>query len=301
MMRFIRFKNKLNFKQDINSAQAIFMNANFIKDIAIERVTLELCKILNECNSKAIEDLSYFGILDHIIPELEDGLGCEQPPQFHPEGDVWDHTMLTLDKMKEINKSYVTLWAALLHDVGKPAVQTWDEEDKRFRFNNHDTKSAEMAKVILTRLKFSNQFIDHICNLIAQHMKFQNVQILRLSKLKRFVLQDNFQDHLDLHKADCLASHGIDENYEFCKKKWTEFLTEQPEISFPKPIFTGDDLIELGFIPNPKFKEMLDYLMDGQLEHAFTDKNSAIQYLAQKYLLIPCVVNGVKYEIGSQK
>jgi len=270
ILRAIRFATRLGFELTPETKIAIAANAQLTKTIVPERLAMELTKILKECNP--IQAFKWFDILDilkYILPDLIPMIGCQQPPEFHPEGDVYNHTLIALDYVTaDQNKpvSNEVLWATLLHDVGKPDTSTWDDEAKRFRFNGHDQLSAEITKTILTRLKFSNEFIDNVVDLVSNHMRMAFVTKLRKSKLRRFLAKKNINDHLLLHEADCAASHGGMGNIEFCKKKMEEFLTYEPTLDLPEPLVTGRDLIAMGLIPGPHFKIFLDNAMDLQLE-----------------------------------
>jgi len=281
ILRILRFANRFNFSIDGLSYNACFNNSSLLANTAKERLALEMDKILSQCSSEVFEYMRQTNVLNIILPELLDMIGCEQPPQFHPEGDVWNHTMLALDEVKKLEPSLEVLWATLLHDVGKPSVRVWDEKDKRFRFNRHEKKSVDIAKDILSRLKFSNHFQDRVCDLIGDHMRFATVSKMKTSKLKRFIYRSHFDDHIKLHTADCMSSHGKLDNREFILKKVIEFLNEQPNpgIGMPKPLISGTDLINLGLEPGPKFKDILEACMDAQLENNWKDKTDAYMFL----------------------
>lgn len=289
MLRAVRFEHRLpGFKLSPIAITQICTRSAAIQDVASERLALEISKMLLECNPIGMfNDLLTLGLLSYIIPELIPMKGCEQPPQFHPEGDVWDHTLLALDYaiINFKNPSIDLLWAILLHDVGKPKVAFYDEIDKRWRFNNHDTESAKIAEVILKRLRFSNHFVDNVVDLIANHMRMADVQKMRTAKLKRFIFKPNFKDHLNLHMADCMGSHGDFGNVQFCIDKLQEFINEvhTQKVELPKSLVNGNDLIALGFKKGPIFREILEYTMDGQLENKFDNKEDGIKYLLNKF------------------
>lgn len=284
ILRAIRFTNRLAFSLNEDTRHAIEENSHLLGNVAKERLGLEFNKILMQCDSSVFDLLYYLGVLDHTIPELIAMRGCEQPPEFHPEGDVWTHTLLAFDYMKTLNPSIECLWAVLLHDIGKPAVAFYDEPNSRWRFNNHDNESVKIARDILSRLKFSCSLQDRVCDLIANHMRFAYVQKMKKSKLKRFIYTPYFEDHCKLHKADCMGSHGEAGNIEFCERKLEEFSKNGEGKVLPKPIVTGKTLISMGLIPGKKFKEILEYAMDGQLENKFDSEESGIEYVKKNLL-----------------
>ena len=268
LLRAIRFAVRFNFKINPESCMAILGNANLIINAAPERVGVEINKMFEQVPKEKGKILFYLfssKLVSFLIPEIETMRGCEQPPQFHPEGDVFKHTQLVLDNLPE-DASNELCWAALLHDIGKPEVQKWDDEDKRWRFNSHDAASERLARTILTRFKFSNDFIDQVCELVANHMKFMHVSSLKEAKLKRFLSLPNFQWHLDLHRADCLGSHGGLENITFCQEKIKEFAGEAQEVILPKNIVNGHDLMARGIPSGPALKPLLERAFDMQLE-----------------------------------
>ena len=278
MLRAIRFANRFNFILSDTTSQRLREYANLIENVAKERIAREMNKILEQCDSFVFKQLNHYGLLKYIIPELEASIGCEQPPQFHPEGDVWTHTMIVFDYMKTLDPELECLWAALLHDIGKPPTALYDEKDKRWRFNNHDIEGTKITRDILTRLKFSCHFIDRVCDLVANHMRFANVEKMKKSKLKRFIFMPYFDDHCKLHKADCMGSHGEFGHIEFCEQKRKEFKEEHIE-GLPKPLITGYDLINLDLDPGPIFKEILEQCMDHQLENPSITYDELKKYL----------------------
>ena len=194
--------------------------------------------------------------------------GVEQPPEFHPEGDVWTHTLLMLDGMRDLTATLA--FGVLLHDVGKPA--TFRRED-RIRFNGHAELGARMAVDVLGRLRCSNEEIDRVEALVAGHLRFADVGRMRESTLKRFLRQPHFDEHLELHRLDCLASHGKLDHYEFLRAKLTELPVEQLK---PPRLVNGHDLIHAGYTPGPPFQRMLDLVEDAQLESRIHTKDEAI-------------------------
>jgi poly(A) polymerase len=238
----------------------------------MERIFQELNKMLLGQNSdKAISLLEKSNLLKIILPEVSALKGVKQPPQFHPEGDVFTHTIKTLTNLQ--NPSQVGVWSALLHDVGKPSTQS---QSDRIRFNNHHRISAQLAKKILTRLKSPRDLVNKVYACVDNHMNFMNVTKMRLSTLKKFLARPTFIDELELHRADCLASHGNIENYTFLVEKKKE-MTQASLL--PKPFVGGKDLIELGFRPGPIFGIILNKIYDLQLDEKFTTADEARQWI----------------------
>ena len=218
--------------------------------------------------------------MEHIIPEILQLKGCEQPPQFHPEGDVFIHTRLMLSLLKN-DPSIELVLSVLLHDIGKPATYSFDEEADRIRFNGHDKLGAEMSDQILRELKFSNSIIEDVVQMVANHMTFKDVQNMRQSKLKRFMSRSTFNDEIELHRVDCLGSWGGLDNYDFLNKKMIEFANE-PII--PQPLLTGKDLIELGWSPGPDLGQTLNSVQDLQLEGKLNSKDEALDWVKSNRL-----------------
>jgi poly(A) polymerase len=278
LLRAIRFSSNLGFKIEPNTWEAIKRLKNEIHTVSPERIRDELVKMFTRQNAgDGIMLLSESGLLREILPEIEAMKNVEQPPEFHPEGDVFVHTKMLMDELRE--PSTVLAFGALLHDVGKP--RTYSEEKGRIRFYEHAPVGAKMAREILTRLRFSNREIDQIVSCVENHMKFANVKEMRLGKLKQFVARDNFQTELELHRIDCLASHRKLELYQFLKQKLNEFKKEELK---PKRLLTGDDLIALGITPGPVMKEILSEAYALQLEGKLTSKNEAIEWVKTHYL-----------------
>jgi putative nucleotidyltransferase with HDIG domain len=243
-----------------------------ILTISAERIRDELCQTLTGPNPRrAFELLKQSRLLKHVLPEIDALEGVEQPQQFHPEGDVWTHTLLLLGQLE--NAPLELALGALFHDVGKP--RTFERAD-RIRFNGHEKVGAEMTREIMTRLKFSNAEIERVVSLVAQHMVFKDTTHMRPATLKRFLRQPHFDEHLALHKIDCLASHGSLECYEFCAEKLRE---TPPAALHPAPLVTGADLIALGLKPGPQFKEILQQVEDRQLEGTLTSREAAVEFV----------------------
>ncbi|HVY94135.1 MAG TPA: CCA tRNA nucleotidyltransferase [Bryobacteraceae bacterium] len=259
LLRAVRFAARLNFTIEPATFAAMKQLAPSIHGISAERIRDEISRILTEGGARrGFELLDSSGLLQEILPEVSALKGVEQPPAFHPEGDVWTHTLIMLEGLK--NPPLDLALGVLLHDIGKPA--TFRMAD-RIRFDGHVEKGVEIAHRILNRLRYPGAVIEQAEALIANHMKFKDVPAMRESRLKRFLRMPKFEEHLELHRLDCLSSHGSLENYDFAIRKLNEAPPEQLR---PKPLITGRDLIGAGFTPGPKFGIALHEAEDAQLE-----------------------------------
>ena len=276
LLRAVRFAARFNYDIEEETWKSIKLNASGISKISKERVRDELTKILlNENRVLGFDLLVNSGLMEHIIPEILQLKGCEQPPQFHPEGDVFVHTRLMLSLLRDTPSIELVL-SVLLHDIGKPATYSFDEAADRIRFNGHDKLGAEMSNQILRDLKFSNSIIEDVVQMVANHMTFKDVQKMRQSKLKRFISRSTFSDEKELHRVDCLGSWGGLDNYDFLNEKMIEFANE-PII--PAPLLTGKDLIEFGWAPGPNLGETLNSVQDLQLEGTLNSKKEALEWV----------------------
>lgn len=281
LMRAIRFATVLGFDIESTTWDAICKNSQLLEKIAIERIQIEFNKIIVSSNRRrGIELLVDSGLMKYVLPEVLDLIGCEQPPQFHPEGDVYVHTCMMLEMLGDKEVDLTLTLSVLLHDIGKPATFSYDEEAGRIRFNGHESVGAEMSEEILRRMKYSNETIEDVRVMVANHMKFMHVMDMRVSKLKRFMSRDTFENEMELHRVDCASSNGILKNYQFVIEKREEFAS-QPLI--PEPLIKGKDLMELGFQPGPKFKEILTAVQNEQLEGEITDSEAAIAWVKEEY------------------
>ena len=281
LLRAIRFATTLDFEIESTTWNALVAHAGSIPEISAERIREELTKIfLSPNRARGWDLLDTSGLLTAAIPEMAPMKGCEQPPQFHPEGDVFKHTRLML-KMLPPEASVALVWSVLLHDVGKPLTASVDETG-RIRFSGHDRVGAEMTEQIMTRLRFSRAEIDAAVEMVRQHMVFKDVPRMRVAKLKRFMARPTFAEELELHRVDCASSHGMLDNHEFLVAKREEFAHE-PII--PPPLISGADLIALGLRPGPKFGEMLEAVETRQLEGELTSREQALEWLKSEYSL----------------
>lgn len=263
MLRAIRFAAGLGFEIDPPTFQAIRKHATAISEISAERISAELSSILTGSKPRrGLELLADSGLMQELLPEVEAMKGVSQPPAFHPEGDVWEHTMRMMALLPCPGKKTDTrlAWAVLLHDVGKPATRF--EDERGVHFYGHDARGVEISRTILERLRFSRRDSETILALIREHMMFMNVTKMRPARLKRFLRMADFDLHLELHRLDCLGSHGMLDYHAFCLQKMKEFPAESLR---PEPLLTGRDLIAMGFSPGPVFKEMLLAVEEAQL------------------------------------
>jgi len=279
MLRAVRFATVLDYKIDNQTWAALVANAVSINEISAERIREELVRIfLSPNRTRGWDLLESSGLMRAILPEIDAMKGCAQPEQFHPEGDVFEHTRLMLQFLPE-KVSVPLVFAVLLHDVAKPRTATVDNTG-RIRFNEHDRIGAEVTEEIMRRLRFSGAEIDATVEMVRQHMVFKDVPKMRIAKLKRFMARPTFEDELELHRVDCEGSHRMLDNYEFLLRKREEFANE-PII--PPPLVRGDDLIALGLKPGPKFREILDAVETGQLEGTLRTSEEALEWVKHEY------------------
>lgn len=270
LLRAVRFAARLGFEIEPETMNAMRSLAPTIHKVSAERVRDEIVRILTEGGARrGFELLDESGLLKEVLPEIAAMKGVEQPAEFHPEGDVWVHTLLMLDGLR--SPSGPLALGVLLHDVGKPATFRIAE---RIRFDGHVEKGVEMARAILGRLRFTGHVIESAVALVENHMKFRDVPHMRESRLKRFLRMDDFEEHMELHRLDCLSSHGGLDNYDFVRAKQREM---PPEVLCPVPLLTGHDLIAAGFAPGPRFGLALQAVEDAQMENAIATKEEALE------------------------
>ena len=280
MLRAIRFATVLEFEIEPSTWEAIRKHAGAIHEVSAERIRDELLKTLHAPQRvRGFDLLDASGLLKEILPEMERLKGCEQPPQFHPEGDVWVHTRLMLALLpKEV--STPLLLSVLFHDIAKPATYSFDPAEGRIRFSGHEKLGAEMTAEILTRLRLPGKELEATVEAVLNHMAFKDVQKMRVARLKRFLARPTMPDELQLHRVDCASSNGDLSNFIFLQNKLEEFSRE-PLI--PPPLVTGRDLIALGHHPGPEFKTLLEEIQSLQLEGNLPDRESALAWLKTHY------------------
>ncbi len=278
LIRAVRFAGQLGFRIEAETWEQLKLQAGDIELVSQERVRDELLKLLTAKHAdEALRLLLDSGLLSVILPEVAAMVGVEQPPEFHPEGDVWTHTCLMF-RLARAPSDTLAL-GILLHDIGKPP--TYSVRD-RIRFDRHAEVGADLAALVCRRLRVSNQQLRTVVELVRQHLRFMHVQQMRESRLKRFLRQEKFDEHLELHRVDCLASHGDLTAYRFCRQKLDELSEEEVR---PPPLVTGHDLIALGLKPGPIFGELLSAIEDRQLESKLQSREQALEWLRNQISL----------------
>lgn len=276
LLRGVRFAATLGFLIEPGTWAALCARTEDIVSVSAERIRDELVKIfLHPSRLRGFDLLDESGLLEILLHEVTEMKGCEQPPDFHPEGDVFVHTRLMLSLLPE-SVSIPLVFSVLFHDIGKPPTRFRDETG-RIRFNGHESVSASMAEEIFERLRFSNDDTEAGLAAIKNHMAFKDVRNMRVATLKRFLARPTIDTELELHRVDCLGSHGLLDNYEFLLAKREEF-SKAPLI--PPPLVTGNDLIALGWKPGPIFKRVLDSIQTRQLEGALSTREEALDWVA---------------------
>ncbi len=276
MMRAVRFAARLGFEVESGTATAIRAHAAEIRRIAPERVRDELSRILTEGGARrGMEMLDDLGLLAWTLPEASRMKGVEQPPEFHPEGDVWAHTMRMLELLEK--PSLTLALGVLFHDIGKPETQSFSD---RIRFHGHVEAGMRIAREAMERLRYANAEIEQVQALVAGHMKFMHLGEMRQSTLKRFLGQPRIAEHLALHRVDCLSSHGKLDNLHFAEEALERFGEEELH---PEPLLRGEDLIALGYRPGPRFGEILRGLEEQRLEGVLHTRAEALEWLGRAF------------------
>jgi poly(A) polymerase len=278
MLRAVRFAARFEYAIEPATFAAMLRLAEQIQLVSRERVRDELTRMLTEGRARrAFLLLDESGLLAPVLPELSAMKGVQQPPEFHPEGDVFVHTLLLLENLPQPCAPTLA-WGALLHDVGKPP--TFRVAPDRIRFDNHVEVGVKMAEEICRRLRFSGDDTAQILALVANHMRFTHATRMSESTMKKFLRMPAFDEHLALHRADCLASHGDLSTYEFVRQKRDEI---PPSTMRPTPLVTGDDLIAAGHAPGPKFREILGAVEDAQLEGRLSSRDAALEFVRRTF------------------
>jgi poly(A) polymerase len=276
LLRAIRFAARLGFEIDSATFEAVRRHHALILKVSAERVRDELTRILTEGGARrGFELLDASGMLADLLPEVAAMKGVGQPPEFHPEGDVWRHTLLLLEGLDHPTPTLA--WGALLHDVGKPPTFRVAE---RIRFDGHVEEGVKLAHGILNRLRFSRDDMERVEALIANHMRFKDAHRMKQSTLKRFLRMADFGEHLELHRLDCLAGNRNLENYTLVQRKLEELPEEQLK---PAPLVTGADLIAAGYQPGPRFAKMLAAVEDAQLEGRVGSRDEALAMVNEMF------------------
>jgi tRNA nucleotidyltransferase/poly(A) polymerase len=276
LLRAVRFATLLGFEIEEHTWEAVRAVAGHITSISPERIRDELDKIwLSPDRVRGFDLLVASGLMESILPEIPALRGCEQPPQFHPEGDVFVHTRLMLSHLPP-ESSLPLVLSVLFHDIAKPATSSLDPAEGRIRFNGHEKVGAEMTGEILKRLRYPNAVIDAVVSAVAHHMQFKDVTKMRTATLKRFMARDHFADELELHRVDCLGSNGLLGNHEYLLGKQREFA-DAPLL--PKWFVNGGDLIARGWSPGPGVGEILTEAHDLQLDGTHSSREEALAWL----------------------
>jgi putative nucleotidyltransferase with HDIG domain len=280
MLRAVRFAARFEYAIEAETLAAIQHLAREVQVVSCERVRDELTRMLTEGHARrAFLLLDESGLLKEVLPEISKMKGVEQPPEFHPEGDVFVHTLLLLENLPHPCPPTLT-WGALLHDVGKPA--TFRVAPDRIRFDDHVDVGVKIAEEICGRMRFSNHDAEQVLALVGNHMRFGHVTRMKESTLKKFLRLPKFDEHLALHRADSLASHGNLSTYELVRKKLAEI---PPEKIRPVPLVSGDDLIAAGYAPGPRFREILEAVEDAQLEGRLSSHETALDFVKSAFPL----------------
>ncbi len=280
LLRAVRFAARLGFTIDPATWDALCAQVESIASVSAERIRDELTLLLTEGGAVGgLRLLDQSGLLQAVLPEVAAMRGVPQDAEFHPEGDVWTHVQLLFEHLDE--PSAELAWGALLHDIGKPSTMVRAE---RIRFHGHDAIGAEMAAAICGRLRMSNEARRVIGTLVADHMRISHVRQMRPSTLVRLLREPHFPELLELHRADCLASHGKLDLYEFCQEQLAALKKEHLR---PPALLTGDDLIALGFAPGPLFREILAAVEDAQLDGRLDNYQSALRFVQRKFCAAP--------------
>jgi poly(A) polymerase len=280
MLRAVRFAARFEYRIEPATFASIQKLAQQIHQVSRERVRDELARMLTEGHARrAFELLDETGLLREVLPEIDAMKGVAQPSEFHPEGDVFVHTLLMLEKLPQPCPAALA-WGVLLHDVGKPP--TFRRAPDRIRFDEHARVGTKMAEAICRRLRFSNDETDQIVALVENHMRFGDAERMSASTFKKFIRLPRFEQHLELHRLDCESSHRNLRLYNFTREKMN---TLPPEEVRPTPLVTGDDLIAAGYSPGPQFKEMLALVEDAQLDGKLRSKQAAMQLVRSEFPL----------------
>jgi poly(A) polymerase len=278
MLRAVRFAARFGYTIEAATLTAIARLASEIHAVSRERVRDELTRMLTEGQARrAFLLLDETGLLKQLLPEISAMKGVGQPPQFHPEGDVFAHTLLLLENLPQPCPPALA-WGALLHDVGKPP--TFRRAPDRIRFDDHVDVGVKIAEEICRRLRFSGDDTEQVLALVDNHMRFAHATRMKESTLKKFLRMPRFDQHLALHRADCLASHGNLSTYEFAREKLAAI---PPEKMRPSPLVSGDDLIAAGYVPGPRFREILTAVEDAQLEGRLPSRDDALEFVRREF------------------
>jgi len=278
LFRAIRFASRLGFEIEPDSWNALTAMSPLSKVLAAERVRQELELMLTDRNpAEALELLKKSGLLKVWLPEVDALAGVEQYAKYHPEGDVWQHTLLMFRNL-EAPAGALLAWSILLHDIGKKPTFSCGS-DGIPHFYCHESVGADMVEVIAQRLRFPVGMTESVAHAVRNHMRFAHVKSMRQAKLKRLLAEKDFFLELELHRLDCLSSNGLMETFEFLR----EAADHSSSVQLPPLLLNGNDLIKLGYKPGKAFKTMLDALMDAQLENCVKNRQQAVKFINEKF------------------
>lgn len=270
MLRAVRLAAELGFEIAPEVLRAARRLAPRLAEVSAERVRDELVRMVTGPDpARALGLIHETGLLAVVLPEVAAEAGVPQPPEFHPEGDVFEHTRLALGRLRA--PSVTLAMATLLHDVGKPV--TYEQAQDRIRFSRHDDVGAAIARTVMERLRFPRRDADRVVALVARHMVFNDVMRMREAKLRRLVAEEMFPELLELHRADCAASHGDLSTYDWVRA-FLDRLAGEPAV--PPPLITGDDVLALGLAPGPKVGRVLRAVENARLEGQIRTKQEAL-------------------------
>jgi len=281
LLRAVRFAAQLDFQIDPTTFKAVKAYAEKVSGVSAERIRDELLQLFRPPHAaRGLDLLRASGLLEHVLPELLPMINCEQSPDYHPEGTVYDHVRLMLEKMP-LDAPMELPWTILLHDIAKPATVSAGE-DGRIHFYGHEKIGANMSETILERLRFSREEIDTIVSTVRYHMQFKDAPRMRKVTLRRMLLRPNFELELEQHRIDCLGSHGKLDIYDFIRTEQAA-MVEQPALF--EPLITGRDLIALGMVPGPALGKLLNEIRDRQLAEEFDTRENALAWAKEKAAL----------------
>jgi poly(A) polymerase len=281
MLRTMRFAARFGYEIEPETFRAVRRHAPEVRQVSSERIREELTRILTEGRARAgFELLDLCWLLPIVLPQICALKGVAQPPQYHPEGDVWIHTMMMLEGLPA-GCSPTLAWGVLLHDVGKPATfRPAKETGDRIRFDGHVDVGMAIARKLLGELRFSNDDAEQILALVEHHMRFKDVGRMKPATLKRFVRLPRFEEHMALHRLDCLSSNRNLQAYEFVE----EFIRRTPpEVVRPAKLLTGNDLLEMGYVPGPQLGRILGAVEEAQLDGELQDRKQALSFVERHF------------------
>jgi poly(A) polymerase len=279
LLRAVRFAAQLDFTIESATLRAVQDRAATLRSVSAERIREELVKLFKAPHAaRGLELLLESGLLEQVLPEIAATVRCDQSPDYHPEGTVFEH-LVEMFRHLPADAPPPLPWAVLLHDVAKPATATRDPATGEIHFYGHEKVGADMARAILRRLRFPRRQMEEVVTCVRLHMQFKDVTQMRKATLRRLLLRPTFPLELELHRLDCLGSHGRLDHYEFLKEQ-AAALARQPALR--PPLLTGRDLIELGMKPGPAMGALLAELREKQLQDELTSRRAARAWVRRR-------------------